>query len=247
MNITIIVPYYRNQAMLQTQLEIWPSLPAEYRFIVVDDGSPEPAAPIVQQHGYPLYGRIKVFRIQKDIPWNRGGARNLGAFTCETDWMLHVDIDHVLPPLAAQKLLQVNVNPMHWYRFDRFRVGKADFTRKKDAIPDDVEFGKIHPHVDSYLCTRTLYWLAGGYDEDYSGSLGGGNPFLKAMTEEAGAPKLLADPVCLYVYTTAAVRDASDVFLSRDKSRYSELNRRKARAKDMRGKNPLRFEWERVV
>ncbi len=243
---TLIIPYYRNPEMLQRQVREWLEYPREIKFIVVDDGSPEPALPFLHAALTPsLRDRLRLYRIKVDIPWNRGGARNLGSFEASDDWILHVDIDHLLPAEDAASLVSRRLESEHWYRFARRRVGKADETRKKDRIPADAEGGEIHPHGDSYLCQRALYWRVGGYDEDYSGCLGGGSPFLHQL-ERAAPVKLLTD-VHLSVHTRDAIPDASDLTLPRDRTEYSRRRRDKERRGATAARNPLRFPWERVL
>lgn len=246
---TLIIPYYRNVAMLKLQLAAIARYDQRIRVVIVDDGGPEEAFDVIQAAGYTwnTFGaRLEVYRILEDIPWNRGGARNVGATVAATEWIMHVDIDHLLPITCAARLLDVdNFKPIYWYRFPRYRVGMADETRKKDLIDRDASFGQIKPHIDSYLCTKSLYWLAGGYDEDYSGCLGGGSPFLQQL--ERTAPVTLTPPdVHLHVYTRSACPDASDNTLSRDTSEYSRRRKAKEAAKNTKAKNPLRFKWERV-
>lgn len=239
---TLVVPYYRNPEMLQRQVEEWVKYPGWVRVICVDDGSPEPARPIVRA-AHQQGADVRLFRVLKDIPWNRGGARNLGTMQAGTDWVLHVDVDHILPVDTAVFLQAMSGKHDEWYRFARYRVGKADFTRKKDDIPNDVEFGKIKPHMDSYLCHRETYMGLGGYDEDYSGSLGGGTPFVKEL-EGAARRVDLPEPYTLHVYTTDAVKDASDIHLSRDHARYTAINHQKRKGAP---KKPMcQFAWEEV-
>lgn len=246
--VSVIVPYYRNPAMLKVHLSLWASYPADVRgimrLIVVDDGSPEPAATVIGESGFT---DLQLYRIQEDIPWNRGGARNLGSHVATTDWLLHMDIDHVLPLESARALVESQLLRDHrdqWFRFRRYRYGRADETRKKDSIPPECEFGEIKPHVDSYLCERELYWRVGGYDEDYSGCLGGGNPFLKQL--EVAAPHEVL-PIPLHVFTRSAVPDASDCTLSRDKAEYTRRRRMKESSGRTKAINPLRFTWKRVL
>lgn len=247
---TLIVPYYRNAQMLTTQLAAFARYDDRIRVVIVDDGSPETAESVFKDCGYSwgtFQGRLSIYRILQDIPWNRGGARNLGATVCETDWLMHMDIDHVLPITCADRLLDLKgLKPTHWYRFPRFRVGKADETRNKDAIPRDDTFGAIKPHIDSYLCTKNLFWLVGGYDEDYSGCLGGGSPFLQQL-ERAAPVTLTPSDVHLHVYTRSACPDASDFSLSRDTSEYSRRRKAKEAAGRTKAIKPLRFTWERVL
>lgn len=257
--ISVIVPYYRNVEMLKVHLDIWASYSEEVcrqmRLIVVDDGSPEPASRVFgdwfteRGMGYTQPFKVELYRIHPDIPWNRGGARNLGAWVTPDEWLLHMDIDHVLPPRAAETLATfMRVPPSHsdWYRFERYRYGRADETRRKDKIDPESTFGKIKPHIDSYLCRRSLYWKVGGYDEDYSGCLGGGSPFLQQL-ERAAPVQVLPEPICLHVYTRSTCKDASDFSLSRDTSEYSRRRKAKEARGDTKAKNPLRFSWGRVI
>lgn len=248
---TLVIPYYRNPGMLKVQLAAVARYDERIKVLIVDDGSPEPAEQVIRSAGYlwqTFGGRLEVYRILEDIPWNRGGARNLGATVCATDWLMHMDIDHVLPITCASRLLELDsLKPTYWYRFPRYRVGIADETRKKDLIPRDATFGAIKPHIDSYLCTKSVFWLAGGYDEDYSGCLGGGSPFLQQLERTAPVGLMPAD-VHLHVYTRSACADASDNTLSRDTSEYSRRRKAKEATKNgTRAKNPLRFKWERVL
>jgi glycosyltransferase involved in cell wall biosynthesis len=215
------------------------------RVIVVDDGSPEPAEPIIRRRANEdLLKRIELYRIGVDIPWNRGGARNLGAQQAATDWIVHIDIDHLLPPECAHALLKAEVLPDRWYRFRRFRNGQADETRMKDALPRSQTFGEIKPHIDSYLVTRDLYWQAGGYNEDFSGCLGGGSPFLQELEKLAPVAQLPPD-VCLHVYTRDRCPDASDFSLSREPGEFAR--RKKAMNGNFRGHDPVRFPWTRIL
>jgi hypothetical protein len=107
-----------------------------------------------------------------------------------------------------------------------------------------VEFGKIHPHIDSYLVTGEMYWVAGGYDEDYSGCLGGGSPFLKELSRCAG-PAMAPDNVHLIVWTRSTAEDASDWTLSRDRTEYARRKREKERKGRARAERPIRFTWNR--
>jgi hypothetical protein len=244
MSFTVIVCYYRAPQMLQRQLDNWRkySAAARKRFtlLVIDDGSPEPASDVVT-----LDDGVQLYRVAEDIPWHRNPCRNLGAKLCETDWLIQLDIDHVLPPDSADALLKMGApDPRHWFRFPRFRVGRADETRRKDALPDDCEFGQIKEHIDSYLMMREMF-LRSPYDESYQGFLGGGSPFLKRM-ETLAPVKVLPPEVCLHVHTRHSVPDASVTTLSRDTSQYSKVRKDKERRGDTVPKMLLDFEWSRV-
>ena len=255
---TLVIPFYRNVAMLKRQVQEWNRYPQEgVRVICVDDGSPESARDIICENATPrLWGWrhprthgtqfFDLYRIQVDIPWNRVGARNLGAHLAKTDWIVQIDIDHILPADALAALLEFTPDPACWYRFPRWRRGAADETRRKDAIPQECEYGQVHPHVDSYLIRKAAYWETGGYDEDYAGCLGGGGAFLRRL-ESMYPVDLLPEPIRLEVYTRNAIADANDLTLSRDTTIGANIRRKKAAMGDDVPRNPLRFEWVREL
>ena len=228
---TLIIPYYDQPEMLARQMAEVEKYPDGVKVIVVDDGSPN----------YPA-GNLPVtlFRIDEDIPWNREQARNIGAYMCETEWMVQVDIDHILPAESAAALLEYT--PTRWARFPRWRVGAADETRKKDKIHHRKKFGQIHPHIDSYLISREQF-MASPYDERYAGCLGGGTPFLERQKQLYGEPALLPEEICLHVYTSHEVSDSSIATLSRDKAEYQ---RRRAEICDAKPETILHHPW-RIV
>ena len=247
--ITMVVPYYRQPKMLSKQLATWINdYSAEVRsaihFTIVDDCSPEPAADVFSMVR-PFH--CSLYRIDKDVPWNRGMARNLGTKMATTPWVLHLDTDHVLPPESAASIVAMihHFNHARWYRFRRFRVGAADETRKKDKVNPHATFAEIHPHIDSYLCTPEAYWAAGGYNEDFSGVLGGGSPFLKEMERVNGEPAICDFP--LHVHTRTSVPDSSEHTLPRDPAAFKRRKQEIMKARGtLRGHDPLRLPWHKV-
>jgi hypothetical protein len=251
--ITMIVPYYRQPNMLHKQLTTWlqynPEVLKAFKFIIVDDCSPEPAE--TQFIGVQaLMADISLYRIDKDVPWNRGMARNLGTKEATTPWVLHVDTDHVLSPQNAENLL-TTIHSMRgavpkWFRFSRRRIGAADETRKKDKVDPKATDVKIHPHIDSYLTTPEAYWAAGGYNEDFSGVLGGGSPFLKEMVKTHGEPPVL-EGAELHVHTRHSVPDSSEHTLSRDPLAFQARKRDiMVKRGTLRGHDPIRLPWHKV-
>ena len=249
--ISLIIPYFNQPLMLARHLDEWakyaPGVRDAFRFVIVDDGSPDPIPADTRQQ-IAHAADIALYRIDDDIPWNRGGARNLAARECLTPWLLMLDIDHVLTADNAARL--VAHLPLRngdvWYRFPRERIGRADETRRKDKIPDDCERGPVKPHIDSYLVSRAAYWQAGGYNESFSGCLGGGTIFLDHMLEEFGEPQLL-DDVTLQVHTRHSVPDANTPGLSRDLTEFHVRKHALRAAGKLRGHDPVRFKWRRVL
>lgn len=255
--VTIVLPYYNQPEMLRWQLTNWLSYADTscFEFIVVDDGSEvRPLQAVrgdnrLQEHLKEL--PLRIFRIDEDIPWNRGEARNIGWKEARTDWIFQMDADHVLGETCAAELLEwfkcsdiPNPDPAHWYRFRRFRVGAADHTRNKDAIPRHEKYGEIKPHIDSYLCTKAMYERAGGYNLAFSGCLGGGSPFLHQM--EKITPPLLAPPeIWLEVLTTDVIKDAS-ADLDRDTSEYKRRRAKLEAAGKIKGSCKIQHKYIQV-
>lgn len=249
---TIILPYYNQPQILTRQLANWSLYDSTtrdlFRLMIVDDGSQEqPAAHHIQTGVWRYQEGVSLYRIREDIPWNRSEARNIGAKEARTPWILQTDIDHMLTPDNAQWLAagRHQLDRNRWYRFRRFRRGAADHTRNKDAIPRDHVYGEIKPHIDSYLCTPEAYWDAGGYNEDFSGCLGGGSPFLQFMKEAHGEPEIFA-AVSLEVHTSHSVEDAN-ADLDRDTTEYSRRRAELTKAGKLKGHDPFRIPYERVL
>ena len=231
--ITLIISVYNQPLMIARQMEEIEKYPEGMKVIVVDDGSKEIPEVLPE---------VDLYRIEIDQPWNRGQARNIGAYVCETEWLIQVDTDHILPAECIEPLLAFEADPLHWYRFPRFRVGRADETRKKDKLHHMKKFGRIHEHIDSYLMTRAMF-MTSPYDEFFSGCLGGGSPFLARMTQIHEKPLMLPDDIHLHVHTRHSVADASIIGLSRDREEYSK--RRKQRA-DCAPTEILMHPWHKV-
>ena len=239
--ITLIIPAFNQPQMIRAQLDVIRNYPPEFKVIVVDDHSKIPVESLFTDDD-----TAALYRIDADIPWNRSCARNLAAQEATTDWIMQVDTDHVLLPNAAHNLVTMQLNPDRWYRFPRWRMGKADDTRLKDNLPPDCEYGQVKEHVDSYLITRKNYLATGGYDPDYAGCLGGGGAFLERLEQIMGPSASMPVECCLHVFTKHLIPDASVGGISRDTSEYKRRKKDKEASGDTVPKNPIRYPWHRV-
>jgi glycosyltransferase involved in cell wall biosynthesis len=178
-SVTLIVPYYENPLTLAWQMLGWNTFPEELRrrlqVIIVDDGSPEhPAENVMQELDVDFKRRL--FRIKTDVRWNWLAARNIGAHHAETEWILLTDIDHVVTPECFDAVVY-GVHLQHLiYRFSRREhTGEA-----------------IHPHPNSWLMTRRMFWKVGGYDEALSGYYGTDGEYRRRCAAAAGI-RILTD------------------------------------------------------
>lgn len=155
---TLVLPYYRNPGMWELQAKRIAGYPDEIRqhvrVIVIDDGSPKEKLTAPKT---PLPFALSMYRIEVDVRWNWLAARNIGHHHAETDWVLFTDIDHLVPPKTARRIVEGYLQRDTIYRFQRVNY------------PDGSAY---HPHPNSWLMTRAMFDKVGGYDERYSGFYG---------------------------------------------------------------------------
>lgn len=153
--VTFVYPFYDNPRFLARQIEQWwaypPDLRRYVRAIVVDDGSPLPAT-LPAERPFPM----RLFRIERDVPWNWLAARNIGAHEAETTWLVLTDMDHVIPAKTAEALV----------------FGLHDHRRIYAFWRRESTGAAVTPHSASFFLTRSLFWKIGGYDEALSGHYG---------------------------------------------------------------------------
>lgn len=236
-DLTLIMPFYKNGRMLQTQYDHLRSFPddlkAHLRLIIVDDCSPKPAV----RPDPPLGFGFAMYRILEDVRWNWIAARNLAVERANTRWVLMTDIDHMLPPETARRVICGKLNRRKAYRFSRV-----------DA-PDLTPY-KLHPNT--WLMTRKLFDQVGGYDERFSGFYGSDGEFRDRVIRTAGDPVLL--PEVMVRVPREVVHDASvPQTIGGKPTRKTPADREGMRAARARiaeeGGAPhrLTFPWERVA
>lgn len=245
MILTIIMPFYDNAGMLRLQYEGWRSWPEKLKrrtkIILVDDGSPEPAANVERLDDLP---EVEIYRVTEDRPWHQHAARNLGADRAGQGWMLLTDMDHVLTADAARSLFKA----MDKGRLDASTIYMLDRVEADTGLPTLNNHGLPKPHPNSFVVTRETYWKIGGYDEDYCGVYGTDGLFKERAFRIARKGHLV---VPLTRYWRDIVEDASTRTLARKEGREPGAKQRIWRDKAARGDankvTVLNFPWERVL
>jgi hypothetical protein len=242
-DLTLVMPTYLNSGMIARQFEGWAAWPGSLKerleVILVDDGSPEPAADVPRPQGLPA---LRIYRVKDDIPWHQHGARNLGAHVAPDGWMLLTDMDHVLEAEAAAALLDrlPTLSPRAIHTLDRIEADTRTPTLDRNGQPK--------PHPNSFVLTRELYWQIGGYDEDLTG-LYGTDGFFRQRAFTIGRRAHIQIP--LVRYWRDLIPDASTTTLPRKEGRDPGHKDRILKAKRDRGEadvvKVLQFEWERVL
>lgn len=208
--LALVMPYYDNPGMLAFHYKTWCSYPQEMRdrleVVIVDDGSPGIAAGEVERpEGLP---NLKIYRVTVDLPWHQHAARNIGAFRAKSPWLLLTDMDHLVPEATLQTLLDLEADPDVVYTFPRVDPKLQPKIHPVSGCP--------HPHPNTFLMTKELFWKIGGYDEDFCGIYGTDAYFRKRM--EAACRKIHLQ-VPLILYSRDDMPDASTRSLPRKEGR----------------------------
>jgi len=155
--ISFVYPVYNSQEMLKIHLREWHSYDLSVKkcikFILIDDCS---AVPVSIPKDVEI--NIEVYRVDKDIPWNVTGARNLGFHVADTEYVFTSDMDALFPKDSAKKLVEFNEadsKTMYWFpRVDR----KMQWEKNR--------------HLFTVFMAKKLFWDVGGMDEDFAGQWG---------------------------------------------------------------------------
>lgn len=121
------------------------------QFVIVDDGSPV-------QYDVPEFNlNLTWLRILQDIPWNQGGARNLGALYAKSDKILLTDLDHEFPEETLAYMVKKGECGRNFYKIYR----------------TNAETGKLQKgHANTFLISRARFMRFFGYDEEFAGHYG---------------------------------------------------------------------------
>lgn len=242
----LIVPYYDNPRMLERHRRNFDrysgALGRSLRIIVVDDCSPQPAAPILEG----CQADVRVYRVAEDIPWNMHQCRNIGAKEAcdpsENLWLFFTDMDIMLTPEAAYTMMSKPLDP-----FKHYTVARA-------FAPDYVHH-KVH--INTFLVKHAPFWFINGYDIDLTpaggGGYGGDHQFLhqlRVLTDH----EHLADVVTVGYGRSSregapVLPDADTNSLDRAHwaAKFREALEAKETSGDFRSRDPIRVPYERVL
>ena len=226
--ISIIIGYYRNKGMLEYQLasinKYAKHIRDQFEFIVIDDGSPDMPAVDVINNSDTEGMNLKLFRVDKDIPWNQVYARNLGATKAENELVFFLDIDHVIPEGMAEYLSTLKVNAGEYHTFGRRKVLRLD----------PYTYRNVNPSNCLFVISKSDFFRVGAYDVDFCGNYGYSDAWLKHRMTVGGIKKVLHDTVCLDCFMYTVIPQANDMSRERDKRKNRVLWEAK-----MRKKSPL--------
>ena len=210
--LTIVMAVYGQPGMLAVQLDAIASYPAEVRarlnVVVVDDCGAPPVAIEPIETLATLVKSVKLLRVQKDIPWNQPGARNLGMHV-SSGWCLMIDPDMVFDGATMARMLQA-VDTMR-----RGRVMKWGLRHRSSGTVDMTS-------PNTWLIHRDDFFAIGGYDEAFCGHKGWSDVQLLDIFKATYKIDLRPD-LCAEFYSTKDVSDAMVTSLNRNVSHNRKL------------------------
>jgi predicted glycosyltransferase involved in capsule biosynthesis len=188
-------------------------------FVLIDDASPNPISrPDVDLN-------LTMARILQDIPWNQPGARNLGAYLADTEYLFFTDIDHEITVDALQKSIETIKDPNTIYRFKRIVNGRL-----------------LYPHPCSFVISKQAFERIGGFDEDFSGHRGHDDTMFRMMSERHLKIDMIDGVLNMH-------EDGLTTGLDRDHSRNTllfQIKKQEVVKGRYRNGRRLRFDWEIV-
>jgi predicted glycosyltransferase involved in capsule biosynthesis len=160
-DITLIQTYYNEPDELLRQLyEYWDRFYTPLKIILIDDGSQKfPAYDVLRGFKHQDHIDFQLWRVSKDIGFNSHGARNLGAYVAQTNWLLFLDIDYTIPPRDLDYLSKEKLKNHAFYNFKNIQV-------EFDAAVKGQVF--VSPTINQFLIRKDKFWELGGYNESYT-------------------------------------------------------------------------------
>jgi hypothetical protein len=170
LKISYVLPIYNEQKdlaafnqLIATYSKYSRSVLKHIQFVFIDDHSP---MPIQLPEDCTL--NYLLARIDTNIPWNQGGARNLGAHLARAPKMILTDLDITFTEAGFQYLIDQSI-PTHLHIFDRISDGKP-----------------IHPHFNTFFCSKSTYFKSFGVDEEFCGHYGHEDVFFLDLQKRLG-------------------------------------------------------------
>lgn len=199
-HISLVIRYYDQPLMLAFQIKALAALHSDVKaylhIVIVDDGSPRPAYDTLLSMDAGVLAAtpaLNLYRIMVDVPWNQEAATNVGVANVETEFLLHLDIDHVAPQGTLWNLITKPHNTDTVYLFQR--------------AWSDGRTRTMAPGL--WFLSKALFDKAGGLEERFAGRyLPSDRDFMQRIERRAeGKVQVLKD--VLIVHDESEIADAS--------------------------------------
>ena len=211
--LTYITHFYLNQNRAESITELLrhyagyaADLLDRIHFVVVDDGSPLQVAPTEVDLN------LTWLRINEDIRWNQGGARNLGMIYAKSDQVLLTDLDLMFPEATLRALTAAKPCGKNLYKL-----------RELDEASGELRRG----HPNTFFLSRARFLRFYGYDEEFTGNYGAEDFRFVKFQKSQGTRQRYFDARYPYVVRHKIDRTAAYHSLKRDLSDNTPVDSRK--------------------
>jgi len=246
-NLTIAMAVFGQPMMLAKQLDTIRGYPdgvlERLRVFIVDDHGAPPVDETQIKELALLVKEARLYRVDDDIKWNQGGARNL-AMQEAGGWVAMLDPDMVLDSEVIQKILAA-VSKMKQGSNLRFLLKHVRTGEMDNTSPN------------THILHRNDFWKAGGYDEDFAGAKGYSDVMLMRCLRAVGIKSVWRDDIFAHFYGLKDVPDAIVTTIDRSLRRNTAIFRSKVKKIGavrngwkwwaQRGGDRIRFRWTRLV
>lgn len=244
--LTLVMAVYGQPLMLAKQLATIESYPAEVAnyldLVIVDDcGTPPVTVEAIEEiDGY--VKSAKLLRVEKNIPWNQMGARNLGMHVSK-GWCVMIDPDMVFDGEVMRRMM-LAARKLARGRFIKYGLKHVGSGRLDMSSPN------------TFLLHRDDFFAVGGYSEDYAGAKGWSDVTMQDVLVSSYKMEARADLFANF-HSTASIPDAMVMTLDRSvtenrKKRLKHVAQAKAAggwarwAKARKDAPRLNFPWKSI-
>ncbi len=155
---SVIIPVLNSHEVVRRQLiHLKKIIPDDTELIIVDDGSDPPI------EGATI--RTNDFR-----DWTWPLARNAGARGAKGEYLIMIDLDHILTRELIDSVRSFKGDHMRFNRAFAVLDENGNFTQDREILQKyGLTRKTLNPHRNQFAMHRDLYWKLGGYREDRIG------------------------------------------------------------------------------
>lgn len=166
MRLSIVIPVLNSHEIVRRQLLHFVAmpLPDDVELILVDDGSDPPLGYSTWQPGI----NVQLLRTYDERPWTQPKARNIGAREAKGEFLLHTDIDHILPRDTVEVGRNYNYDFGKFKRYLGVLDEQGEFTQDEQTLRD---YGarpgglRVSCHTLSMIIRAEVFHRLGGFRE----------------------------------------------------------------------------------